>query len=402
MRTLGLMIATGLAAAPFAITAHAASETIIYAFKGGADGSNPSGSLLNVRGTLYGITHNGGTGCNNICCGTVFKITPDGGESVLHSFGIGSDGCSPDGSLIDVDGVLYGTTSDGGGSGCQSSGGCGTVFKITKAGAEQVIYTFKGGKDGNSPVAGLVDVSGTLYGTTFDGGSLRAADCYDRCGTVFGITTAGVKTVLYRFKGGKDGGNPGGPLVNVNGTLYGTTFRAGLSGCFEQQGCGTVFSITTAGAEKVVYRFKGLDDAGAPSAGLINLDGTLYGTSSLGGGTGCANGYGCGTVFSVTPAGVETVLHSFAANGDGAFPYAGLLNVRGVLYGTTSNGGIDNAYGTVFSLTPSGLETILYSFPGPFGASSPAAGLIDVDGTLYGTTVNGGQLDAGTVYSITP
>jgi uncharacterized repeat protein (TIGR03803 family) len=402
MRTLGLIIATGLVAAPFAVTAHAASETIVYAFKGGADGSDPSGSLLNVRGTLYGMTHNGGTGCNNAGCGTVFKITPDGGESVLHTFGNGSDGYSPAGSLIDVDGVLYGTTSGGGGSGCQISDGCGTVFKITKAGAEKVIYTFKGGKDGNSPVAGLVEVGGTLYGTTYDGGSLRAADCYDRCGTVFAITTAGVETVLYRFKGGKDGGNPAGPLVNVNGTLYGTTFRAGLSGCFEQQGCGTVFAITTAGAEKVVYRFKGGDDAGAPSAGLINLDGTLYGTSSLGGGTGCANGYGCGTVFSVTPAGVETVLHSFAANGDGAFPYAGLLNVRGVLYGTTSNGGIDNAYGTVFSLTPSGLETILYSFPGPFGACSPEAGLINVDGTLYGTTVNGGQLDDGTVYSITP
>ncbi|MGA2761171.1 MAG: choice-of-anchor tandem repeat GloVer-containing protein, partial [Candidatus Cybelea sp.] len=196
----------------------------------------------------------------------------------------------------------------------------------------------------------FIDVKGTLYGTTPYGGS---GSCNDHgsgsgCGTVFSVTTAGKETVVYNFKGAPgDGSNPLGGLLNVNGTLYGTTQLGGTNGK------GTVFAVTPSGKETVFYSFKGgSGDGSYPLADLANVNGTLYGTT-ISGGVLCKRYSGCGTVFSVTTAGTETVLHRFKGwrGGDGAWPYAGLLNVNGTLYGTTYLGGRNNG-GTVFSLTP--------------------------------------------------
>lgn len=163
--------------------------------------------------------------------------------------------------------------------------------------------------------------------------------------TVFGGTTAerahpGVTYgVLYSFKGSSgDGSDPYAPLTKVKGTLYGTTYKG-------SNGSGTVYSITPSGKETVLHSFGSSGDGRYPFAGVINVKGTLYGTTVEGGTN------GDGTVYSITPSGTEAVLHSFGSSGDGSHPYAGLVNVKGTLYGTTVEGGA-NGDGTVFSLKP--------------------------------------------------
>jgi uncharacterized repeat protein (TIGR03803 family) len=125
--------------------------------------------------------------------------------------------------------------------------------------------------------------------------------------------------VLLSFMGA-DGKYPEASLTDVNGTLYGTTDYGG------QESLGTVFAITPSGTQTVVHSFKGSPKDGAlPEAGLVNVNGTLYGTTTFGGGKGCGGEDGCGTVFAITPSGKEMVLHSFGRSGDGAYPQAALL-----------------------------------------------------------------------------
>lgn len=186
--------------------------------------------MINVHGTLYGGTTFGGGSSGY---GTVYRISTSGSEKVLHSFG-GGDGANPMGNLFDVNGTLYGTTSAAGGVHSR-----GTVYSISTTGVEKVLYDFRtahGGHDGETPYAGLIDVKGTLYGTTDQGGG---APLY---GVVYSVSTAGAETVLHRFGNGPDGAHPWAGLVNVKGTLYGTTLEGG-SGC-SGGGCGTVFALT--------------------------------------------------------------------------------------------------------------------------------------------------------------
>jgi uncharacterized repeat protein (TIGR03803 family) len=377
---------------------------IVYNFGGGRDGASPRAGLIYVGGTLYGTTVAGGDAfyCSYYYgCGTVFSITPGGTEKVLHVFGSGSDGENPRAGLIDVGGTLYGTTTYGGSNACDPYyANCGTVFSITPSGAEKVLHSFSGPpNDGTHPVAGLINIKGTLYGTTARGG-LR--ECYypgysgETCGTVFSITTTGAKGVLHNFTGSPDGEFPRAGLVEVKGTLYGTTSTGG------KHGYGTVFSITPGGKEKVLHSFAAGSDGRNPDAGLVELKGKLYGTTFAGGPYTCSPYNGCGTVFSVTLGGKEKVLHSFGAGSDGTNPDAGLIELKGKLYGTTTSGGAvcGGGCGTVFSITPSGAEKVLHSYA--FGGGSPYAGLIDVKGTLYGTTSEGGANGYGTVFSLKP
>lgn len=198
---------------------------------------------------------------------------------------------------------------------------------------------FGKGHDGAFPVAALLDVNGTLYGTTAGGGK------YGR-GTVFSVSTAGKELVLYSFgaSGFFDGTSPLSPLIDVHGTLYGTTMQGGAHG----QG-GAVFSMTTDGTENLVFSFDG-SHGSQPLAGLIDVKGVLYGTTSVGG---VKN---VGTVFSTTASGEEQVLHSFGKGTDGKSPRASLVEVSGMLYGTTYEGGTNHRRsggdGTVFALTP--------------------------------------------------
>jgi uncharacterized repeat protein (TIGR03803 family) len=306
---------------------------------------------------------------------------------VLYRFRGKPDGSQPHASLIDVHGTLYGTTGKGG------TANRGVIFSVTKSGAEKVLYSVKRAPDGAVPAAAVIDVKGTLYGTTLAGGSYYYS-YYSNSGTVFSVTTSGVEKVLHSFGHRTDGVHPVASLFDGSHRLYGTTTIGG------KNNDGTVFSITTSGVEKVRYSFAGGGaDGSEPSAGLIDVGGTLYGTTSYGGAYGGCYHDGCGTVFSITTSGAEKVLHSFGYGTDGSEPTAGLIDVDGTLYGTTSSGGT-HGNGTVFSITTSGSEKVVYSFAGGTDGSDPTAGLIDVGSTLYGTTAYGGSAGFGTVFSI--
>jgi uncharacterized repeat protein (TIGR03803 family) len=358
---------------------------------------------------------------------------------VVHTFaGSPEDGAHPYGSLaMDANGNIYGTTFAGGAS------DAGTVFKVGSKGKETVRYTFTGGDDGAGPSAGLIeDAKGNLYGTTQAGGS-------HGFGTVFKVNASGKETVLYSFAGGKDGSGPSAGLIrDAKGNLYGTTFAGGASAA------GTVFRVNSQGKETVLYSFTGGIDGSIPFGGLVsdtagNLYGTtyeggtsgmgtvfkltkadketvlhsfagpegvlpqaglirdakgnLYGVASAAGGTGCGGG-GCGTVFKVNSNGKETTLYHFLGGADGAGPVESLfMDAKGNLYGTTTAGGGATNAGTVFKVNRNGKETVLYSFTGGTDGASPQSGLVmDAKGNLFGTASSGGASKNGTLFKVHP
>jgi uncharacterized repeat protein (TIGR03803 family) len=412
LRALKSIVLAGSVVVCLLITpAHPQNEVVIHPFHGAPnDGASPRGDLVNVGNILYGTTDIGGAGSCSLGCGTVFEITTAGNERVLHPFPGTPKPANPHSGLIEVDGTLYGTTSAGG------AYGKGTVFKLTTAGVPTLLYSFQGGpKDGDGPSSSLIEVSGTLYGTTGGGGE-------NGYGTVFKITTAGKNyNVLRSFKGAPDdGAYPWASLIDFKGTLYGTTYSGG------SYNKGTVFKITTAGKKyNVLHSFKGAPDDGAlPWTSLIDFKGTLYGTTLIGGSGTCDTRLirdltnalnaptlqdlpehpGCGTVFTVTQKGGVVPLALFqGAPKDGALPRGDLVNVGDTLYGTTVAGGTGNCHagcGTVFTVTPKRGVTVRNSFldkePYPIGR------LINVDGTLYGTTSAGGAYGKGTVFKLAP
>lgn len=312
-------------------------ENILHSFGNGSDGGQPVAGLIDAKGTLYGTTVFGGAHND----GTVFSVTTTGTEKVLYSFRGSPDGLQPRAGLVDADGALYGTTYEGG------AYGKGSVFSVRIAdGKEKVLHSFSDSPDGAYPLADLVSLNGTFYGTTFEGGSTRSG-----AGTVFSISTTGTETVLLSF-GGSNGAYPYAGLIAQNGTLYGTTGGGGAGGL------GTVFSVSTGGIEKVLHSFGSGSDGVSPVASLIATRDTLYGTTSEGG------ALGAGTVFRLRTDGTnEQVLHSFGEDykNDGSLPKASLLRVNHTLYGTTLEGGISLPscynygmcdYGTVFALKP--------------------------------------------------
>ena len=366
------------------------SYAILYRFRGHADGMSPAGNVIDLNGILYGTTGQGGGSSNK---GTVYRLTTTGDETVLHKFGNGSDGAGPIG-LIAVNGTLYGTTGSGGAFGPQG----GTFYSIGTSGDEKVLHSFKRGGDGWAPGVGLVNVAGMLYGTTSFGGSGCGST---GCGTVYRMSRTGSETVIYRFKGGSGGGFwPEERLLYSNATLYGTTSLGGSRGCYYHNGCGTVFSMTTAGKENWLYSFDG-NDGSYPEGRLVNVNGTLFGTTSTGGGSSAM-----GTVYTMSVDGVEKVVHRFDTKARlGAYdPETGLTDVKGTLYGTTEEGGSFGG-GTIYSMSPSTRKvTILHDFGGSDG-SGPSSPLLYVNGTLYGTTSGGGGgkgTCCGTVFALKP
>ena len=319
-------------------------------------------------------------------------------DVIDYTFKGGSDGFYPNGGMAAIKGTLYGTTKFGGGStGCGDTQGyipgCGTVFSLTRKGVEKILHVFSL-TDGSWPVAGLVNVGGVFYGTTLAGGTGTSCGSLG-CGTVFSVTRKGVFKVLHNFTSGQDGSTPYAGLVNVGGVLYGTTQAGGL------YSYGTVFSITPAGNESVIYSFKGNGDGRSPNAPLVNVGGLLYGTTKNGGIYGTSGGAaGFGTAFSITTAGAETVLHSFGLNTDGTDPFGALVDVGGMLYGTTYSGGA-YGYGAVYSLTHSGAESLLYSLGSGNDGLYGVGALLNMSGLLYGTTQEGGTAGHGTVFNIT-
>ncbi len=315
-------------------------------------------------------------------------------ETVLADLG-GSNGALPASGLIQAsDGNFYGVTSEGG------ANGTGTVFRIGPAASTSftVLYSFGSGNstDGQKPTGALVEANdGNLYGTTTVGGA-------NGTGTVFRITFSGTESVLYSFGniGSLDASNPYASLIQANdGFLYGTAPSGALNGT------GAIFRVDLSGNETLIYQFGASTstDAQSVQAPLIQAtDGNLYGVSPRGG----ING--TGTIFRVSLAGDESVVHSFGpgAGADGSNPLtAGLLQASdGNFYGTTTAGGPDGL-GTIFKMTIAGVESVLVSFTNANSAHGlqPYGGLIQgSDGNLYGTTAYGGTNGTGTVFSIPP
>jgi uncharacterized repeat protein (TIGR03803 family) len=312
-----------LALAPIAPLAQAQKFTVIHKFTGPPDGGFPGGGVIvDSKGNIYGTTAEGGTGSCDGGCGTVYKFSPSGKETILYSFtGANGDGKYPQGELVrDVAGNLYGTTYGGGTSGTACDGyGCGTVFKLDPDGEETVLYSFSGGVDGATPEEGVVrDSAGNLYGMTKLGGA------YD-WGTVFAVDASGTETVLHSFDGADgDGGDPvAGLILDSAGMLFGTTQGGGIlnSHCIPglEIGCGTVFQVSTAGAESVLYKFTGYKDGNTPSGNVArDSAGNLYGTSQP-----QPAPVGYGTIFELDAAGKFTVLHTFTGGAGGVDPRLG-------------------------------------------------------------------------------
>jgi uncharacterized repeat protein (TIGR03803 family) len=399
--TLALVGAFGLTLGT-SPSAEAQTFTVLHTFAGyPTDGAVPeAGLLMDASGNLYGTTTFGGnvnlTSCDyaSTGCGTVFKLDTSGVETVLHNFD-GPDGANPLSNLIlDAKGDLYGTTRFGGiTKGCN---GCGVVFKLSGR-KETVLHRFCSVgtycTDGAFPPAGVImDASGALYGTTNAGGTSGNGVVFKLVGTK--------ETVLHSFTGGKDGGYlTSGLLLDAKGNLYGTDAFGGDINCDYPGGCGVVFKLT--GKQlRVLHSFKGPPDGAEPFAGLMmDSEENLYGTTKDGGIQG-----NLGTVFKVSQAGKENVLYRFKREQNGFNPSGLVRDGQGNLYGTNEEGGLVGA-GVVFEITTDGKEKILHEFctgDGPCSDGLYPNGLImDAQGNLYGTAAAGGDYRNGTIFKIT-
>jgi len=384
---------------PKAFSTHAAKAQYQVLFSFGSnvhayDGFRPEANLINFNGNLYGTTAGGGSGGLYNGYGTVFRISTSGKVKVIYSFKGGTDGATPQAALVELNGVLYGTTSAGGG-GCYSSygpySGCGTVFSVTPTGEETVLHRFGGpvAADGVHPSVPLVAVGKVLYGTTLNGGTCRGE------GVIFRVTTDGKERILHNFcatTANHDGAYPMAGLINVGGVLYGTASE----GQGRYYNGGAVFKITTSGQETILYNFGDTKSGGLePAAPLVAVGNRLYSTTKAGG------VFGHGVVFTLSTTGAnEHVLWNFGERtDDGTTPETGLISINNVLYGTTTSGGSIGG-GTLFSVTTHGVEHILHDFGSiqNDGYGQPSA-VLDFRHLLYGTTAGGGESPPSCPYS---
>lgn len=369
-------------------SASSATPNVFYSFLGGTlNAAYPTGKLIQGSdGFLYGISSSGGA--NN--SGTLYKVSTAGVESIVYSFTSNNYGNS---IIQGSDGNFYGTTQ---------SGSYGTVFKISGTGTFTTLYSFTGSTNGSYPYGGIIQGSdGYLYGTTSQGGT-------GSYGTVFKISTTGTFATLYSFAGGTlDGCYPyTGLIQGSDGNLYGTTNSCGT------YSRGVIYKITTAGVETVLRSFASGTD-GSPgyygysgyggSPLVMAADGNLYGVNGSGG------LYGAGTVFKLTNLGTFTTLYSFGNSSSGiGGPVALTQGADGYLYGTTTSGSYysntsnnyysdSGAIGTVFKISTTGAFTSLYSLQYGVSGSTPSGITQASDGSFYGLA-QAGAYGNGTIF----
>jgi len=302
------------------------SFSTLHTFATGTDGANPyAGLITGTVGNLYGTAETGGTGG----FGTVYQLNTSGTFTTLYSFPGASDGANPYGGVVTgTDGLLYGTTSNGG------AHSLGTVYSVSTSGSFNPLYSFTGGSDGSHPQSTLIQAAnGNFYGTAVTGGSSSA-------GTIFEVTSGGALTPIHSFNPGVDGASPyAGLITGTDGNFYGTTETGGTGGY------GTVYRLSTSGSVTTLHAFTDGTDGGNPYAGLLQgSDGNFYGTTETGG-TG-----GAGTIYQLASSGSFATLYSFTGGSDGGNPRAALTeSTPGVLFGTTTTSGT-GGHGTVFEI----------------------------------------------------
>jgi uncharacterized repeat protein (TIGR03803 family) len=324
--------------------------------------------------------------------------------TVLFTFD-NADGLNPIGGLVrDNAGTLYGTTYFGG------TFTNGVAFELTKSGEETTLFNFNGGSEGGFPNSNLIlDSAGNLYGPA-DGG-------VNGGGVLFKLSPKGKEKVMYNFGGCvclKPRGPGGGLLMDASGNLYGATSLGGVKGQGPEcslYGCGTIFRFDASGKLHILYAFKGEADGAYPSGPLLqDAEGNLYGAAQNGGDLSCPELplLGCGTLFKVAKDGTFTVLYTFTGGPDGAGPQSGLImDNAGNLYGAANVGGstvCPYGCGTLYKLSKNGEFTVLYTFlDGANGDGGyPNGSLVrDSKGNFYGTTQGGNtnSLD-GTVFKL--
>lgn len=381
---------TGIALLGLCGVAAAQEYKVLKTFTG-SDGGNPYGTVLVDGGKIYGMTSYRAT----LGMGTVFSMDLNGSNhTILHSFSTpysATDGAQPQGDLIRVGDELYGMTLVGGAN--HPATGSGVVFRMGVNGSNfTLLHTFSGSAtDGSRPYGSLSYMDGQLYGMTSAGGTSNT-------GALFRMDTNGASfSVLHSFASNLDGKQPFGDLLAIGDRLYGT---ASAGGTGNVNGAGLVFSIGTNGAGfQVMHDFRGgPGDGNRPMGSLLELGGMLYGMTENGGSN--ANR---GTIFRLNADGSDyQVIHDFAGgSADGSDPYySDLVAFGDTLYGMTLYGGTNN-YGTLFGFNTNGGDfAVLHSFRGSStDGRYPYGGLELADGVLYGMTANGGPSDVGTIFS---
>jgi uncharacterized repeat protein (TIGR03803 family) len=382
----------------FACLAQAQTETVLYNFTGGGDGSTPWSNLTSDgNGNFYGTTNSGGTGSVRLGGGTVFELSPNGNggwtESVLYSFCSASkctDGENPGYSSVIFDGVgnLYGTTQYGG------ANGEGVVYELSPGGKETVLYSFTGGVDDGIPSNGLImDAQGNLYGTNAGVGDGTHGGVFELSPSGSGWTEQAVYVADTSFAG---------LTMDANGNIFGLTFT-------------TVFELSPNGnggwTPTVIHTFAGAPDDGSNPEGTLVFDqtGNLYGTTTFGG----LNDEG--TVYELIPGNngvwTEQILYSFESGKAARSPFGGVvLDASHNIYGTTPFSGTAKT-GTVFELiAPLGegsyQEKTLWTFDRTDGELPYGGVILANSGKLYGTTSKGGSVNGsagkGVVFEVNP